>query len=491
MKIKKLLPIMALATFALTACPGGTKDKCTVKVDNKDDMVAEWRVGDAARTLTLSITKNGEAGNPLQEAIAGNLKVTASKEGIVTITQFTITPIKAGDVTLTVSYGDAKEALDITIKNKMTAQEKYGTVHAGTEEDPFDNEDAFKVGQWTVENGNTTEAYYIKGKVNAFYHAPGSRTDGAVSYYLEAKSGKDADRFEVYKCYKEGTGEASYLTDDDIWKGAEVLAHGVITNYGATMETTTAIFDRVTGGDPKPAARQTLEKSFADTLAAGKALSDGDSSYNYYKFEAYVVVKAGADFWVAATDVSGTATAGDAETMIELYAPGEAHTAKLTKGAKVTITMELKNYHGTVENNGTIQDITVVTAGSDWDAGYTGKGTNVEEPLTVSEAVALATEKGIDANNDFLDAQLYLTGTVVVDDSHTSTVKSGRASFYVTDGTNTIYVYNMNDSDNKATFTEAMAAGKEVVIAGTLKFYNVLEFCYQNGVADCKLISIK
>ena len=160
---------------------------------------------------------------------------------------------------------------------KQTVQERYGVEHAGTEADPFTNEEACKVAK--AENYNN-EDFYVQGKVASFYHLPGSRTDGAVSFFLEPAEGK-TERFEVYKCYKStGTGAESYLTDDDIWVGGIALAHGTFTFYkeGNQPETTGAKLVKCEGNKPQP--RQTLTKTFAETLAAGNALADGDATWD-------------------------------------------------------------------------------------------------------------------------------------------------------------------------------------------------------------------
>ena len=173
-----------------------------------------------------------------------------------------------------------------------SAKAKYGVAHEGTAEDPFTNEDALAVAKSDKYEG---EVYYVKGIISSFYNAPGSRTDGMVAYYLTPAT-TGGEKFEIYKCFKEG---GSPLTDDDIWVGGEATAYGAFTVYNGQYETSSAIFVSCEGN--KPQARQTLTKTFAETLALGAALADGADSYDYIKFQGYVTKKSGNNYFLTAT----------------------------------------------------------------------------------------------------------------------------------------------------------------------------------------------
>ena len=369
MRNKILLPILLLATFALGACnvpgqsnnnggtsaaqdtsePAGDSSQDTteygVTIGNKEALQGEWYAG-TNRDLDVTLSP---AANPLAE-LGKNLTVESSDAEVVKVTGLGLSALKAGQATITVKYHNAEDTVSVTILDN-SAKAKYNVAHEGTLEDPFTNEDALTVAKSEKYEG---EVYYVKGKIASFYNAPGSRTDGMVAYYLEPATA-GGEKFEIYKCFKE---DGSALTDDDIWVGGEALAYGAFTVYNGQYETSSAIFVSCTGD--KPEARKTLEKTFAETLALGVALADGADSYDYIKFQGYVTKKSGNNYFLTATKgeeiVSGKSDEAHGSrdiytNAIELYNAGTVNdlVAILLEGAKVEVTMIVKNYHGTVE----------------------------------------------------------------------------------------------------------------------------------------------
>lgn len=411
MKNKKLLPIALLAALMLSACAGsgssessqggssqggsetsessgsdtgtteessedsspseGTEDtseqvQYDVDLLNIETIGEDLRVGDH-RDLDIELTPEA---NVQLEINKGNLVITSSAPEVVAITGAAISALAEGEATISLAYHDVTLDVVLTVLPKLTPKIKYGTVHEGTAEDPFDNEDAVKVGHYIKDNGGTTVEtdLYIKGVVTSFYHAPGSRDDGACSFYLQPAE-EGGEKFEVYKCYKEGEKEGATvaLTTNDIWKGAEVLVHGPITFYndGKQAETPYAWFDGVTGGDPKPADPVDISATFDEVMTVGQALADGDSTYDFYVFDAYVVKKSGTNYFVYKSD---EAEGLDNKALIELYSiKSEEQQAQLLEGALVTIKMHVKNYHGQIENDGAVV-ITVKTEGKPWSS---------------------------------------------------------------------------------------------------------------------------
>ncbi|MBO4703575.1 MAG: hypothetical protein J5617_01945 [Bacilli bacterium] len=471
MKKKILLPILLLATMslggALVACDPGsnqptssTQSQYKVAIDNKAALEGEWYEGDA-KDLELTLTPEA---NALQELQNKNLTVTSSDETVVKVTGLGLTALKEGTAKITVDYRGAKEEVNVTILSK-SAKKKYGVAHEGTAEDPFTNEDALAVAKSEKYAG---EVYYVKGIVASFYNAPGSRDDGMVAYFLEPATA-GGEKFEIYKCFKENNGK---LTDDDIWVGGEATAYGAFTKYNNQYETSSATFVSCTGEKPQP--RQTLTKTFAETLAAGVALDDGASTWDYYKFQGYVTVKAGNDYYLTATkgealtpgksdeahgakDIKGT-------NAIELYGAGkvEALAAKLLEGAKVEVTMIVKNYHGTVENGLALvdADVTVLEAGTAWA---------VPEPAvankTVTEFVALENNK----------KAAYSVKATIKAWKNDAADKYGNMT--ITDGTTDLVIYGCS-----ATATALAWDG-----AGEYAFTNPQDFLTNEVTKDLKL----
>ena len=445
MKNKSLLPILLLATFALSACnvPGqsseskeeaGTSQEVQpssvdtteygVAIANKEALQGEWYAG-TTRDLDVTLSP---AANPLTE-LGKNLTIESSDAEVVKVTGLGLSALKAGSVTITVKYHEATDTVAVTILDN-SAKAKYGVAHEGTAADPFTNEDALAVAKSEKYEG---EVYYVKGKVASFYNAPGSRTDGMVAYYLEpAQSG--GEKFEIYKCFKE---DGSALTDDDIWVGGEATAYGAFTKYNTQYETSSAIFVSCEGN--KPEARKTLTKTFAETFAAGAALADGADTYDYYKFQGYVTKKSGNNYFLTATkgEALVEATSDEAHgskkyytNAIELYNAGTVAelVAKLLENAKVEVTMVVKNYHGTVENglNLADADVTVLEAGTAWAVPEPAVGAK-----TLAEFIALENSK----------AKAYNVTATVKSWKNATAEKDKYGNMVLTDGTNDLVIY--------------------------------------------------
>lgn len=111
---------------------------------------------------------------------------------------------------------------------------------------------------------------------------------------------------------------------------------------------------------------------------------------------------------------------------------------------------------------------------------------SLEYPFTVSEgyAIAVELEPGTDAG-----AQYFIKGIV----SGEISFYKGRVSFDLVDEDSTLYVYNMNNSENKASYKNGeydFKVGDEIIVAGTFKNYvkddvSKLEICYVKDVANC------
>ncbi len=405
----------------------------TVTISNKDALQAEWFVGDQSRKVEINIEPKA---NITQLVNEGKIQITSSDSKILSITGQMASPVAAGDATITVKCGESQDTVRVSLKAKQTVKEKYGVAHEGTAEDPFDNEDACKVAKSDKYNN---EDFYVKGVVDRFYYAPGSRTDGSVAYYLKAAT-EGGEQFEVFKVYKDKE-QKQPLTDDDIWVGGTATAHGQFTVYQNTQaETTSAIFVSCEGNKPQP--RQVIEgKTFAEVLAIGAALADGADSYDSYKFQGYVTAKDGNNYFLTATkgealvSAKYTTSAGKEynyySNAIELYNAGKVTelVAKLKEGAKVEVTLLIKNYHGTVENGKdlTDADVTVVEAGTDWAVPEPAVGTK-----TLAEFIAAENTKA---------KAYYVTATVKYWKDANATEADKYGNLVLTDGTNDLTVY--------------------------------------------------
>lgn len=341
-----------------------------VAINNKTALTSRWFMG-TQRTLDIALTP---AANALQEIQKKNLVITSSNTEVVSVSGITLNGLKDGQSTITVSYHGVTDTVDAVVLPN-SAKAKYEVEHEGTAEDPFTNEDAVKVAN---SKEYEKEEYYVRGEIAAYYHTPGERSDGTVSWFLKPAQPGGA-QFEIYKCIgKDADGKDVKLTDDDVWPGGIATARGTFTLYNGQAETTSAVFVSCTG--TKPAPRAVVEKPFDQVLEIGLGLQDGDSYWDYLKFQGYVSAKTGDDYWLTAT--KGEAIANDKSNAIELYGAGKvaALNAKLLEGAKVEVTMAIKNYHNVVENVFALKDenVTVLEAGTAW---------NIPEPDVVNKTV--------------------------------------------------------------------------------------------------------
>ena len=470
MKSKFLLPLVLLGGLTLVGCgnqpaPVGPVVTTTVTISNKTALQAEWHVGDAGRELSLTLDPDG---NIMQLIADGDLTTTSSNNSVVGVSGVGLSALGAGTATVTVNYKGATDTVEITVAAKQTAKEKYGVAHEGTAADPFTNEDAITVAAHADYN---SEDYYVRGEVASFYHAPGSRTDGYVSWFLKPAEGK-TDKFEVYKCKK---ADGTALTDDDIWVGAIATAHGTFTKYGEQYETSEgSIFVKSEG--EKPAPRTTIQSTFAEVLAAGKALPDGGDTYDYHEFTGFVTKKEGKNFFLTAT--KGEAITDVKANTFEIYSPADAVAAKLLKDAEVKVKAVVKNYHDQIENGNTLaaDDVTVITAGNPWDS----------IKATVTEARALIAAVPAPAASEFdtskskpslsknvnNGATYEVTGIVV--SKGTWSTQYNNADFFIADAandqTNTLQVFRYADK----TVFDGLQIGDTVKVTCTLVAYFTL-----------------
>lgn len=377
---KILLPLILLAGMTLVGCGGGGSPEPTpeqgygVAITNKTELQAQWYAGEASRDLAIDLTP---AGNVMQELTKKTLTVASNNDSVVKVQGISLHALAQGTAEITVTYHGWKDKVSLSIEKMPTVQEKYGVTHSGTAADPLTNEEALTVAKH-ADYAKYKDDLYVGGKVQSFYHAPGERDDGAVSWFLEPAQGQ-TEKFEIYMCYKTVSGKQANLTDDDVWVGGNAVAHGTFTSYKGQYETTAATFEKCEG--TKPAPRTTKSATFAEALADGLALPDGGNSWDYYKFQGYVTSKSGSNYFMTA-EKGAEVTAANS---IEIYnVKSDDLAAKLKKNAKIEVTMVLKNYHNQVENllPLAVTDVTVLEEGTEWVIVY--------QEVTFADALAAA-----------------------------------------------------------------------------------------------------
>lgn len=346
-----LIPLLSLLamTAPLASCGKNNnsessivEEEVTFTIANEAELTAAWQVGEKGRTVEL--TTDPEI-NVLSEVSKGNLSLKTSNAAIVSLSGgLGISATGAGTATITVVYKNKDVAsVDITVTAKESNKVKYGTNHEGTAEDPFDNEDAVKVGKTLTKDETTIDEFYIRGEVEAFYHCVGERSDGVTSWFFKAANG--GERFEAYKIKKEGD---KALTDADVFPGAIVTIKGKITTYNSQIQTPSGVLVKTEGTAP---AIQTINSTVAEALTVGKALQDGDSTYDHYAITAYVISGSAGNAYLADSKEETDTKNQFFLTLTYATSLTDEVKDKVLPGAKIKVTLRIKNYKGTIQNS--------------------------------------------------------------------------------------------------------------------------------------------
>ena len=92
----------------------------SLKIDNKDELTAEWHVGEASRTIDLTIDP---VINIPTAIMNGEITVTSSDDKIVSTSGLYVYASGVGTATVTVAYGEVKDTVEITISERITEPE--------------------------------------------------------------------------------------------------------------------------------------------------------------------------------------------------------------------------------------------------------------------------------------------------------------------------------------------------------------------------------
>lgn len=466
---KGLLTTAVALMLMLTSCSGNTDssessstggdsssedssqitDEISATITNEDALKAEWQVGDAPRSVDIT---TDPAINQQAEILAGNLKLTTSNDKVVGLAGgLGITAVGEGEATVSVVYKEvAVASVTLTVKAKESAITRYGTTHAGTLEDPLSNEDAILVGKKALTDGveATSDSYYIKGEVDYFYHCVGERDDNVVSWFLKPAS-EGGEQFEAYKILKE---DGSSVSDAEVFPGAIVTFKGQITKYKDQIETVSGTYVSTEGTAPEI---KTHEVSVAEAITVGKALKDGNSTYDKYTLTAYVISAAGNNVYLA--DTKDETDTSKQFLFLTTYYKGE-NKDRLLPGAKIKTTIRIKNYHGTVEQS-VVYDLQILEEGHEIKT----------IDATVSEALTVVKDLTVSYDTTVYSPDKYAVTGYVCKVGEWST-KYNNWDFYIaeskdeTDTANMLQIYRNGNKD-------CVALGDKIKVTDFLAVY--------------------
>lgn len=136
---KRLLPIALLVVLGLAACNPTTTTTTTTEpttepttteptttepsedvaksfsIKNKDELQADWRVGEANRTLEF---ESDPVMNVNAEIAAKKLVITSSDPSVITVIGKNLSALKAGTATITATWRDKTDTIELTILDK-------------------------------------------------------------------------------------------------------------------------------------------------------------------------------------------------------------------------------------------------------------------------------------------------------------------------------------------------------------------------------------
>lgn len=181
------------------------------EISNKDELTAEWKVGDANRTLEFT---SDPLMNTQLELNQGNLVVTSNNPEVVSVTGIALTPVAVGTVTVTATWRNLSDSVTLNILEQ---------------DPPMTLRD---VREYITENPDVTEDDNV---VVDFY--------GRITATMEATTGDDG---HVYSgvFVQDGdyaimlyAGSLSELYESlDLQIGDDIYARGVLSPYNGLNE---------------------------------------------------------------------------------------------------------------------------------------------------------------------------------------------------------------------------------------------------------------
>ncbi len=319
-----ILSLGMVFSTAAAACSksGGDSSVYTVEITNVEEMQADWLSDDPSRTLALTITKDGEEQNVTQAVNDGVLTFASSDTAVATVIGRVVTPVGAGTATITATYGDASDSVEVTVT--------YSDPHGKSADDPLSVTEAIAICE-EVGTTSTTIEYYVEGVVTSIGSAYSSTYNNITILIGDTKTSTS-----TLTCYRVVPGDG--VDPTIIAAGSEVLVSGTLVLYnGTTPEINQGgTIHSATEGD----TAQEIEATVAEALAACMALTANTSSNDIYIITGYVVAVTSDGFYMSDTKGEITPTQDD----FLVYGWKGSNVDEITVDAKVKVTATLKYY---------------------------------------------------------------------------------------------------------------------------------------------------
>lgn len=403
--------------------------------------------------------QDGEVGTEVYTSADWGVKVGDYVEvaGVISVYNglYEIVPNKEGGVVILDGAGGVEEPVNIELGPDTDISEAKavgGRIFSATN---------LYVKEISLEQSSSS-GYYVKGTVLA------DGKDGTKKLTLRIEE-RYAGR-EMMESWGVSYDAAGVPTLGDTISAGDILEVNGILNWYNAPQISLATVTKVTEGEA-PADPIEIPATFAEVITAGKALASGESSYDYYVFDAYVVKNSGTNYFLAATADANT---DDDKALFEIFKASEANQAKLLKGAKVHVKTKIKNYNTQVEDAGEATlTITVVEAGEPWVVNYT----EVDVAGAITAANALA--------DNATSTELYKVSGFIIAVTSAYSAQYGNISFTLgatADATETLTVFRLAcTADEAAKFVP----GTQLTVGGNLKNF------VQDNAHTAELVNVK
>lgn len=363
-----------------------------------------------------------------------------------------------------------------------TSTEIEGATGTGTLEDPFNAIAAINYGNKLASGEESTDYYFIKGKVVSIKEEFTTQYGNGTFYISE--DGTAGNQFYAYRVLYLGNKKFT-ASDEQIKVGDEVIVCGIITNYNGTVETAQnkgflySLNGVNRGGEPQqgttsePSGDGTLESPYnaAAAIAFAQQTGEAESADVYIKGKvASINEQYGTQYGNATFTISddGTTTSTTFTVYRALYLGNKKYTSGdlLKEGDDVVIYGKVTNFRGntpeTVTGKAYLYSLNGKTEGN-------GNPNPDPQPGDVKK-VTVAEFIAAEVSND---VWYQLTGKV-------TNLKSGDqyGNFDLVDETGSVYVYGLlsEKGGQKQKFQELVAAkgiveGCTLTIIGNRGYY--------------------
>ena len=208
------------STTTTTTDPGPSVTK--FEISNKADLTAEWHVEDADRLIRFDIEP---AANPQVLINNGELVITSSNTGVVSVLSANLHAVAAGQATITATYAGLTDTVEITVLEKV--------INPAMEISAL--RDAITAGELKKE-----DEVVVNGIISSYFESPDHLYAGSISKDFEALGLKLGDKvrvegtLDIYNGLEQIKPTAITLVEDDTLQDPQILEVTDFSKFNAT-----------------------------------------------------------------------------------------------------------------------------------------------------------------------------------------------------------------------------------------------------------------